>query len=71
MDFYRTFGRIARFGLSVALFVTAIHYVEDTMLDIKIVEIAKEIKGEISLQLDDMDVKLAFHSNKLILSIEA
>ncbi|HLS39115.1 MAG TPA: hypothetical protein VK023_12675 [Sphingobacterium bovisgrunnientis] len=71
MNFYPLFGRLGRIIIATVLFVSAVNYVQESLCDIKVVEIAKKIEGEFSIQFDEIGVKLALNDSSFILKVEA
>ncbi|WP_160066916.1 hypothetical protein [Sphingobacterium bovisgrunnientis] len=71
MNFYPLFGRLGRIIIATVLFVSAVNYVQESLCDIKVVEIAKKIEGEFSIQFDEIGVKLALNDSTFILKVEA
>lgn len=71
MNFYPLFGRLGRIIIATVLLVTAVNYVQESLCDIKVIEIAKKIEGEFSIQFDEIGVKLALNDSTFILKVEA
>ena len=71
MNFYPLFGRLVRIIIATVLLVTAVNYVQESLCDIKVVEIAKKIEGEFSIQFDEIGVKLALNDSTFMLKFEA
>lgn len=71
MNFYPLFGRLGRIIIATVLFVSAVNYVQESLCDIKVVEIAKKIEGEFSIQFDEIGVKFALNDSTFILKVEA
>ncbi|WP_149913905.1 hypothetical protein [Sphingobacterium cavernae] len=71
MNFYPLFGRLGRIIIATVLLVAAVNYVQESLCDIKVVEIAKKLEGEFSIQFDEIGVKLALNDSTFILKVEA
>ncbi|MCA5004443.1 hypothetical protein [Sphingobacterium bovistauri] len=71
MNFFITFGRIIRFVLAVFTLVAAINYIQESTFNIELTDIAKQMQGEFSIQLDEFDVRLALNDSTLMLKVEA
>lgn len=71
MNFYPLFGRLGRIIIATVLFVSAVNYVQESLCDINVVEIAKKLEGEFSIQFDEIGVKLALNDSTFILKVEA
>jgi hypothetical protein len=71
MNFYPLLGRLGRIIIATVLLVTAVNYVQESLCDIKVVEIAKKIEGEFSIQFDEIGVKLALNDSTFMLKVEA
>lgn len=71
MNFYPLFGRLGRIIIATVLLVTAVNYVQESMCDIKVIEIAKKIDGDFLIQFDEIGVKLALNDSTFILKVEA
>ncbi|MBD1429516.1 MULTISPECIES: hypothetical protein [Sphingobacterium] len=71
MNFYPLFGRLGRIIIATVLLITAVNYVQESLCDIKVVEIARNIEGEFSIQFDEIGVKLALNDSTFMLKVEA
>lgn len=71
MNFYPLFGRLGRIIIATVLLVTAVNYVQESLCDIKVIEIAKKIDGEFLIQFDEIGVKLALNDSTFMLKVEA
>ena len=71
MNFYPLFGRLGRMIIATVLLVTTVNNVHESLCDIKVVEIAKKLEGEFSIQFDEICVKLALNYSTFMLKVEA
>lgn len=71
MDTYSIFSRIARIGVLFAILFASFSYVEESLIDTKVIDIAKKLEGEISIQFDDIDVELAVNDSTIVLNVVA
>ena len=71
MNFYIVVGRIIRYVIAAVVLISVISYVQDSLLDAKIVEIAKKIETEFSFQIDDIDLKLALNDSTFVMKFDA
>lgn len=71
MNFYQLFGRLGRVAIAAVLLFMAVNYVQESVLDLKIVNIVKKLEGEFCIQFDEIGVKLALNDSTFMLKVEA
>lgn len=67
MNLNNNFGQIARIGVLFAILFTAFSYAEESVVDAKIIDIAKKFEGEFSIQFDDIDINVALNDSIFLL----
>jgi hypothetical protein len=72
MDFYHFFGHVIRYVLATILLMYAVIYIHESTFDLNLVdELVNTIEGEYSIQIDEIDVKLALNDSTFMLKFEA
>jgi len=71
MNFYQFSGLVLRCALATILLVSAAVYIHESTFDSKLVNIVKVIEGQYSVQIDNIDLKLALNDSTFMLKIEA
>ncbi|MGN0003498.1 MAG: hypothetical protein ACI35V_08690 [Sphingobacterium composti] len=70
MNFYPLFGRLGRKAIAGALLITVVLYIQESIGDVKIVEIAKKIEGEFSIQFETLGLTLAKNDSTFMVKFE-
>lgn len=72
MDFYHFFGHVIRYGLAAILLLSFVFYMHESTFDLNLVdELANTFEGEYSIQIDEIDIKLALNDSIFMLKFEA
>lgn len=71
MNFYQLSARISRFVLATILLVYVAVYINESTFDSKLGDLVKKIEGEYSIQINEIDVKLALNDSTFMLKFEA
>lgn len=59
MDFYHILARFGRWVMAALLLFSTLIYVQESLFETKIMDVANKLNAEFSFSLDDVGIKIA------------